>query len=52
MFLISVGKGSSFGQALLGSLALPVKQHRNLESFGVLLSHTLPQYLIAKHKRC
>jgi hypothetical protein len=43
MFLISVGKGSNFGQALLGSLALPVKQHRNLELLGVLSNHTLPQ---------
>jgi len=49
MFLTSAGRGSSFGQALFGSFALPVKQHRNLELFGVLSSHTLPQYLIVKY---
>jgi hypothetical protein len=26
---------------------LPVKQQRNLELFGALLSHTRPQYLVS-----
>jgi hypothetical protein len=49
MSIISSGNVSNFGQFELGSLAFPLKQQRNRELCGVLLSQTLPQCLMIEY---